>query len=123
MEIILKKTKLTKSILVDQTIKSTYIDLKVGEILGWCIIKGLKYLVCYRSDTYGLSKYPLFKEIKKQENTKKQSNVKEYNVEISLGGNYISHNYVFENETDADEFIRIFKKAKMVAEARGQFFI
>ena len=36
MEVILKKTKITNSIL-KQTLRSTEIDLKIGEILGWCI--------------------------------------------------------------------------------------
>ena len=58
MEVLLKKTKITLSIL-KQTLKSNEFDLIRGEVLGWCIAfrEREKYIVIYRHDTNELSKF------------------------------------------------------------------
>ena len=118
MEVILKKTKITSSIL-KQALRSTSIDLSVGEILGWCVYgKFGKYIVCYRSDTKGLSIYPMFKDI---DSAHVENNA--YTVQVKLGGNYIPLKYACTDENVKNNFVEILKKAKHTAETRGQFFI
>ena len=60
MEVILKKTKITTSIL-KQTLRSTEIELGVADVLGWCIYDKQKYIVLYNSATQTRSKFPMFK--------------------------------------------------------------
>lgn len=126
MEVILKKTKITNSIL-KQTLRSTSIDLNVGEILGWCLWGKLKYIVCYRSDIKGLSIFPLFKEIEFGENFNQseryQNVITSFWVKVKLGGNYIPINYTCSDEDDKKQFIETLNKAKHNAEIRGQFFL
>ena len=119
MEVILKKTKTTNSIL-KQALRSTEIDLKVGEILGWCIYDKMKYIICYRSDIKSLSKFPMFKDlITKEERT--ESN--RFAVNLSLGGNFIPLTYLSETKEENEDFIKLLKKIKHDAEIKGQFFI
>lgn len=123
MEIILKKTKITASIL-KQALRSTSIDLNVGEILGWCIFgKTGKYIVCYRSDTKGLSIFPMFKDIKEIPQFKDNTDNKTYLVEVNLGGNYIPLKYTCSDENDKDNLVNALKTAKHKSEIAGQFFI
>lgn len=118
MEVILKKTKITSSIL-KQALRSTSIDLSVGEILGWCVYGKLgKYIVCYRSDTKGLSIYPMFENI---DSDHVENNA--YTIQVKLGGNYIPLKYTCTDENDKNNFVEILKKSKHIAETRGQFFI
>jgi len=56
MEVLLKKTKITLSIL-KQALKSNEFDLEMGEVLGWCIAFREKYIVIYRHDTNELSMF------------------------------------------------------------------
>ncbi len=127
MEVVLKKTKITASIL-KQTLRSTEIDLKVGEILGWCIFgKSGKYIVCYRSDVKGLSIFPMFQDIEfgKSYSTDNQYENVEigYWVKVKLGGNYLPLNYTTNDEKEKDEFVSLLKKVKHNAQCRGQLFL
>lgn len=118
MEVVLKKTKITASIL-KQTLRSTSVDLSVGEIIGWCVFGNSgKYIVCYRSDTKGLSIYPMFKEIQARKLHKDDIEVK-----VILSGNYLPLLYEFDSENQKDAFIDVLEKAKHAAQVRGQFFI
>lgn len=122
MEVILKKTKITNSIL-KQTLRSTEVDLNLGEILGWCLFGKTKYIVCYRSDVKRLSIFQMFKEIKVEEKYKDNINNKTFLVEVNLWGNYVPLRYIFSNENDKTNFVETLKKAKHNAEIRGQFFL
>lgn len=126
MEVILKKSKITSSIL-KQTLRSTEIDLKVGEILGWCLFNKRKYIVCYRRDIKGLSIYPLFKEIEfgKSFSPDNQSEnvVVTWWVKVKLGGIYVPISYTTKDENEKDEFVKLLKTVKHNAESYGQFFL
>lgn len=126
MEVILKKTKITNSIL-KQTLRSTEHQLKNGEILGWCLHDKIKYIVCYVSNLQELSIYPMFKEIefgKSYAPNEGYSNVEVgYWVKVKLGGNYIPLQYSTKDENEKDKFIKTLEKAKHLAIVRGQFFI
>ena len=121
MELMLKKTKITSSIL-KQSLRSTGHDFLNGEVLGWCVFNGSKYIVCYRSSSCNVSIFPMFKEAKKTSTPKDGSNM-EYRIEVKLGGRYVSLMYYNTNESDADEFIELLNKVKNLAESAGQFYI
>lgn len=118
MEVILKKTKITASVL-KQTLRSTSADFLKGEILGWCVFGNAgKYIVCYRSDTNGLSIFPMFKDIKT-----KEIEDKSWTIDVIIGGNYLPIKYTCSDEKDKEDSLAILKKAKHNAEIKGQFFI
>lgn len=121
MEVILKKSKITTSIL-KQCLRSTENDFKAGEILGWCIIGQLKYIVCYRSDIKGLSKFPMFKDLVSEKRNQPQHGFDNYAVNVSIGSGYTPIVYACSTEEEKDSFIALLKKVKHNAECRGQFF-
>lgn len=118
MEVILKKSKITNSIL-KQALRSTEIDLKVGEILGWCIYDKIKYIVCYRSDINSLSIYPMFKDLITEEWRYESG---KYAVIVSLGGGVSPLTYVSKIKEESEEFVELLKTVKHNAEIKGQFF-
>jgi len=126
MEVILKKTKITSSVL-KQTLRSTEKDLQSGSILGWCLFGKAKYIVCYRTDLKSLSIFPMFESIEFGEtfdNSDRYKNVRTgFWIQIKLGGNYVPLSYTSKDEADRDSFIETLKKAKMYAISNGQFFI
>lgn len=119
VEVILKKTKITNSIL-KQALRSTETDFKVGEILGWCVYNKEKYILCYRSDIKSLSKYLMFKDII---NEGYQNMCEKYQLKVSFGGNYMPLFYVSKTKEDSDALFNIFKKVKIDAETKGQIFV
>ena len=119
MEVILKKSKITNSIL-KQALRSTETDFKVGEILGWCIYDKMKYIICYRSDIKSLSRYPMFKDLTTEE---RRNESDKYAVKVSLGGNYTPLTYVSKTKVENEEFVQLLKKVKHNAEIKGQFFV
>lgn len=122
MEVILKKTKITNSIL-KQSLRSTEVDLNVGEILGWCLFGKVKHIVCYRSDVKGLSIFPMFKEIEVEAKYKDSIENKTFLVQVKLAGNFVPLKYICTDENDKIKFIETLNKAKHNAEIRGQFFL
>lgn len=122
MEIILKKSKITNSIL-KQALRSTEIDFKVGEILGWCIYDKMKYIICYRSDIKSLSRFPMFKDLTTEQRHKSINGYDNFAVNVSLGGNYTPLTYVSKTKEENEEFAELLKKVKHNAEIRGQFFV
>ena len=119
MEVILKKTKITNSIL-KQALRSTEIDFKVGKVLGWCIYDKMKYIVLYRSDINSLSRFPMFKDLVTQ--VRHNESLK-FSVVVSIGGNYTPLTYVSKTNEENEEFAILLKKVKRLAEVNGQFFV
>lgn len=122
MEVLLRKYKITTSIL-KQTLRSTEVDLNVGEILGWCLYGKAKYIVCYRSDINSLSIFPLFREISVEPKYNGSEKNKSYVVAVKLGGNFIPLEYQFSDEDGKSNFIETLEHAKEKAENKGQFYI
>ena len=118
MEVILKKTKITNSIL-KQALRSTHTDLSNGKILGWCLFgKFGKKIVCYRDDTHVLSIFPMFKEI---ECIPIENN--SFRLKINLEGHNSPLFYFCVDENSKNDLIETLNKAKHIAQIRGQFFI
>ena len=123
MEVILKKTKITQAIL-KQAITSTLIDLNKGEILGWCLYKDYRYLVCYRSDINTLTKYLMIDEVTSTPKFYDGKDTGKHTIKVNFfHKSFIPKEYISDNETARDEAISILKTAKQVAQTRGQFFI
>lgn len=122
MEVILKKSRITNSIL-KQALRSTEMDFKTGEILGWCIYEKMKYIICYRSDIKSLSKFPMFKDLTTEQRHKAINGYDNFAVNVSLGSGYKPITYVSENKEEGEVFIDLLKKVKSDAETKGQFFI
>lgn len=120
MEVILKKTKISNSIL-KQCLRATDTDFVNGVILGWCIFDKMRYIICYNESSKSLTKYPLFKEIDCEEFIKNDK--KQFSIKVRLGGNYMPISYITNEEIEKDVLISCLKKAKKEAEQKGQFFI
>lgn len=118
MEVTLKKTKITNSIL-KQTLKSRPHDFNNSDVLGWCFFDKIKYMVIYQSSTNTLTKYPLFKSA---EPVNSQNGLT-IEVKVSIGGNYTPTSYKCESIEEQNKFIEKLKQVKNLAETRGQFFL
>lgn len=118
MEIVLKKSKITGSIL-SQTLFAGVTDLKTFDVLGFCIVKEQKWIVLYKSDTKELRKYLMFKEAVAE--TDRSDNPTW--VKVNFGGNWISKSYQTKNEEESQEFIELMNAIKHKSETCGQFFI
>lgn len=125
MEVQLKKTKISKSIL-SQTVRCSDIDLNIGAVLGWCIFKSTKYIVLYRHDINQLSKFPYFKDIEFGDNyhdTLSINKISSHWVKIKLYGNYVPLNYNCKTTEEMNIFISSLNQIKLKAETLGQFYI
>lgn len=125
MEVQLKKTKISKSIL-SQTVRCSDIDLTNGDVLGWCIFKNLKYIVIYRHDINQLSKFPLFRDIEFGNNyhyNLHSNTISSHWVKIKLDGNYVPLNYNCKTIEETNIFISSLNQIKLKAENLGQFYI
>lgn len=119
MEILLKKSKITKSIL-NQTLRSTESDLENSEILGWCIHNTIKYIVLYCKDTKILTKFPLFTDILEDPTI---SGSKRFTVSLPFHRKYLPMKFSSTSEEEANQFVKLLEKVKQDAEYKGQFFI
>lgn len=117
MEIILKKTKITSSI-IKQSTRSTLQDLRTGEILGWCMYDKLSRIVCYNPTTATISIYVMYKSLETRCTPRDG-----HEVIVRLPGNFIPYTYRFENEVDQQEAAEVLERAKTSAQEKGQFYI
>jgi len=118
MEVFLKKSKITSSIL-NQTFIANVIDLKTAEVLGFCVLKNQKWIVLYKSATKELKKYLMFKEaVAETDHSDKPTWVK-----VNFGGTRVSKSYQTENEGESQEFVKLMDTIKHKAETCGQFFL
>ena len=115
MEVILKRSKITASI-INQTGFANLIQLSSFEVLGFCIVKSVKYIVLYNGNTNELKKYMMYKNADVMLTDKLK-------VSVNYGGNWVSSCYTLESEQRVSEVMVILKKVKFEAERKGQFFI
>jgi hypothetical protein len=117
MELSLKKTKLTNSIL-NQTVIATLDELKVLFYpIGWCIQKNLKWVVLYNDNTSELRKLLMPKDIWSEVNYG-QSKVK-----IRFEGNVNILTYNVGSDEERDMCMEVFKYIKDSSNLKGQFFL
>lgn len=122
MEVILKKSKITNSIL-KQALRSTELDFKVGEVLGWCIYDKHKYIICYRSDIKCLSKYLMFKNLTTEQRHKTINGFDNFTLNVSFEGKYVSLTYISKTKEENEALVKLLEKIKHKAQIKGQFFI
>ena len=63
MEVMLKKAKITNSIL-KQTKNSHISDIQKGRVLGFCQFEKFDFIVLHRPDINELSKFPMYRDFK-----------------------------------------------------------
>lgn len=110
MEVILKRTKITRSIM-NQIVWASVSELKTFDVLGTCIYDGRSYIVLY-SDTM-LRVYPLYKEIVHDDNA----------VKLIFGGRYVAIHFTTSSLKESIELSNFFKELKQIALEKGQFFL
>ena len=124
MEVILKKAKITNSIL-KQTLRSTVVDLEVGEVLGWCVYNKYKFIIIYRSEFNTLSKYNLIKSVtfKRRDFYDSEHNaIYDFDMTVNLV-DYGSLSYTCKDDNELDKFIDTINRIKNEALSKGQFFV
>ena len=112
MEVILKKYKITSSIL-NQTLYANVIDLETADVLGFCVHKDKRWTVLYNSSTNKLRKYYMVKEVI----------IKPTCVEVNFYDYPITESYPTESESESQELVNLINTIKTKALACGQFFI
>jgi hypothetical protein len=118
MQVILKKTKITKSIF-NQTMTVNANDLPLYEVIGFCVINSIKWILLYNSNTNELRKYVLFVDLKKEFNN--SDNI--FTVKVILGSNYTPMSYSSNSEIESLEFIKKLTNIKNKSISLGQIFI
>ena len=118
MEVLLKKTKITSSILA-QCGGASIPELINYEVLGYCMWKGSKWIVLYYKEKSDLKKFPMFKDIEQFETTPPRK--PHYDIVLydkSSFGSYRTEN----NEEMAATVKQILQVADEAFE-KGQFYI
>ncbi len=122
MEVILKKSKITAGIL-KQTVRCTREDFENAEILGWCKYDNFNYIVCYRSGSKTISKYPMWTSVETQQEGEEQFGPIKYNVVVKYSERFGSTSYAYTDEQECQKVFELFTKAKEAAIEKGQFYI
>lgn len=118
MEVILKKTKITGSIL-GQTLTASLIDLEQCDVLGFCVYKNLKWMVLYKLSTNELRKYLMFREAMAETDYSS----KPYFVKVKFDGGIMTKTYQARDEAESERFVKVLNGIKHRALTAGQFYL
>jgi len=117
MEIILKKTNITSTIL-NQVQPATIDDMVNSDVIGWCIDKGgLKKILFYNQSNNSLSWYVYFSEVKPIDDTTFDVSYK------TPRGNTYHQKYNYQHKDTFADMYTFFNNIKQEAESKGQFFL
>ena len=123
MEVVLKKSKITNSI-IKQTLIANISDLTNSDVLGWCLVdKKIHYIVLYNSSTNELRKYLMINKISFDTPYPHQYDTPNYLLTINFGVNYIEHNYKFDTLKEVEDFKSTLERIKTEALTKGQFYL
>lgn len=122
MEVVLKKTKLTASIL-KQSLRASIDDFENGEVLGWCVYSYDQYILLYRKDISAVKKYLLFNGIKKTEEGGQHEIPVRYLTKVNFGNNKVELTYTESTAQRRDSICEILENAKKSALDKGQIYI
>lgn len=123
MKVEIKKSKITKSIL--KQIVKYQIDVN-DEVLGWCIIDNMKWMIFYNNVSNLLNKSPLIKSVELVENFERVTPDEKalfYYVKLFFEN---GHNimYCFErNLNSAKDFIKKLENVIKECRNKGQFYV
>lgn len=109
MEVILKKTKISKSVM-DQTTYS-YNGMMLGKVLGWCRIKGSAWIAIYHESEKILTKIRLYSNFEKEDDFE--------GFYIKIDGNRKG----YRSAEERDLFYNNYKQVKEKALEAGQFYL
>jgi hypothetical protein len=125
MEVLLKKSKITSSIL-KQTLIASFSNLKTYDVIGFCVVKGDKWIVLYESSTKEIRKFLMFKDVVIEVENKPdgQGNLEElFYVVVKFEGRYLNKKFISTDKSEAEESLTLFNDIKLKAKTKGQFFI
>ena len=116
MEILLKKTKITKSIL-KQVPFATIDSMLNSEVVGYCIDNGSKKIIFYNPTDNSLTWYFYFQEVKPVDDT-------EFSVKYKTPrGSIFQHIIKYTKGDTFKDVVVFFDNIKHEVEAKGQFYI
>lgn len=131
MEVILKKTKITSSI-IKQTVKASEKTLMNSdyEVLGWCnYFSGkyrYKYILLYNSKTSDLKVYLFFGRLENEYindyKGRDYYSPEKFNLKV-ITPNFVETVYTFEKEYDRDSLAKTLEEIKKLAEQKGQIYL
>ena len=121
MEVMLKKAKITNSIL-KQTKNSHISDIQKGRVLGFCQFEKFDFIVLHRPDINELSKFPMYRDFKIRP-SQSYDDDKRNVVQVSFDFRYSEVFFELQNESLALDFLERLKVIKMNAKSLGQFYV
>lgn len=131
MEIILRKSKITSSI-IKQTVKASEEVLKSSDyqVLGWCNYfsgkHAYKYILLYNQQTKDLKKHLFFGKLEKvyinDYRGRDYYTPEKFNLEI-ITPNFTTNVHTFDKEKDRDSFVKDLEIIKKRAEQQGQIYL
>ena len=118
MDVILKKSKITSSIMA-QTMSATEPEIKKFKAIGFCIWKKSKWIILYNEGTSEIRKLLMITDVIAE----KARTDQQHYVKVSFGVNWNPRFYACESEEESNELVEVFKEKKQYAIANGQFFL
>ncbi len=119
MEVILKKSKITKSIF-NQIDKLKLDEIDLIEPIGWCLVDGIKYAIFYNTETNLLSKFALKFEVKFYQVPLSQNL---YDLHLTFGDKYKTTPLRVDSIEQCKWLNEFLKGIQNLAEEKGQFYL
>lgn len=121
MEVVLKKTKITSSIL-SQSEKATISDMINETIIGWCVFKDNKYIVLYDSVKNLLYKYKFFNNLYEGSESFDGEFQGKFRLKVivDFGEDFY---YQFDTKEELKAAEKLITSTKKTAIEKGQFYI
>lgn len=116
MEITIKKTKITSSIL-NQITFASYKDIKEFSVIGWCVHQKHRWAVLQNLNSG---------ELRKSIMVEKVLHINEFGtdkVQVIFVGNVNSIKYTGDDDRDLDEVFDVYERLKNQTIEMGQFYI
>lgn len=121
MDVVLRKTKITKSIM-DQMQELPIAQVYTYTNLGWCIHRGIRYMVFFQNETHDIRKYKWIQAVELEEYNP-EPNIKSCRVVIKFGPKFIVHTHTNLSLKEAEDLARVTRSAWQDAQMTKQFFI
>ena len=130
MEVILKKYKITKTIL-QQSLRPTQEEIRDLDVLGWCVYKSgkhtIKYIILHNEEQGLLKKIPSIREIKERHHAeyrgRSYTSLEKWEIIIVSERSFIDVNYSFTNINDANSFKADVQWVMKESNEKGQFYL
>ena len=117
MEVVLKKTKLTNSIM-SQVLTLQPTEKTGFSSLGFCVYKKTKWIVLYNEDNNELRKYPMFTKVEKLIDHSPNP----FQVRVTFP-TFVARPYTLLSDNEVKNLISFFNSVKDDAIDKGQIFL